>query len=37
MTKTELEREYSVAKKMGGGAGFWSIHCQKLIRFGIAK
>jgi len=33
----KLQREYDLAKKLGCGAGFWSLNCQQLIRFGITK
>ncbi len=35
--KQELIKEYKVAIKMGCGDGFWSLHCQELIKYGITK
>ena len=37
MRKEQLQNEYNIAKKMGCGAGFWSINCQQLVRLGIKK
>ena len=33
--KIQLKKEYDIAKKMGCGVGFYSLHCKELIKHRI--
>jgi len=35
--KQGIVKEYRIAKKMGCGAGFWAMHCQQLLSYGIPR